>query len=66
MQQDKVPTMPDRDFLKPTWHVYDGCVLKFFFRHDEMFAIEFTPDQATKLATDLLISAQQARRQKPA
>jgi len=52
--------------MKPTWHVYDGCVLKVFFRQDEMFSLEMTPDQATKLATDLLISAQQARRQKPA
>lgn len=56
----------DRAYIKPTWHVYDGCVLKVFYRQDEMFAIEFTPDQATKLATDLLISAQQARQRKPA
>ena len=56
----------DQEYIKPTWHVYDGCVLKVFYRQDEMFSLEMTPDQATKLATDLLISAQQARRQKPA
>lgn len=57
MQQDEAPSMPDRDFLKPTWHVYDDCTLKIFFRHQEMFALEFTPDQAIKLAADLIIAA---------
>lgn len=66
MQQYEAPDMPDRDFLKPTWHVYDDCTLKVFFRHDEMFALEMTPDQAIKMATDLIIAAQKLRQQKPA
>lgn len=55
-----------KEFLKPTWHVYDDCTLKIFERHREIMAIDFTPDQATKLATDLLIAAQRVRNQKAA
>ncbi len=55
-----------KEFLKPTWHVYDDCTLKIFERHDLAVALDFTPDQATKLATDLLIAAQRARNQKAA
>ena len=66
MQQGKVIDMPDLDFLKPTWHVYEDCTLKVFFKHQEMFALEMTPDQAIKMATDLIIAAQKLRQQKPA
>lgn len=55
-----------KEFLKPTWHVYDDCTLKFFERHREIMALDLTPDQATKLATDLLIAAQRVRNQKAA
>ena len=55
-----------KEFLKPTWHVYDDCTLKIFERHREIMALAFTPDQATKLATDLLIAAQRVRNQKAA
>jgi len=54
-----------KEFLKTTWHVYDDCTLKIFERHREIMALDFTPDQATKLATDLLIAAQRMR-QRPA
>ena len=54
-----------KEFLKPTWHVYDDCTLKVFLRQNEMFAIEMTPDEAIKMATDLIIAAQRMR-QRPA
>lgn len=47
--------------MKPTWHVYDDCTLKVFLRQDEMFSLEMTPDQAIKMATDLIIAAQRMR-----
>jgi hypothetical protein len=46
-----------KEFLRPTWHVYDDCVLKVFERHREIMALELTPDQALKLAADLIASA---------
>ena len=46
-----------KEFLRPTWHVYDDCVLKVFSRHREIVAVELTPDQAIKLAADLIIAA---------
>jgi hypothetical protein len=38
-----------KEFLRPTWHVYDDCVLKVFERHREIMAL--------KMAADLIASA---------
>lgn len=50
-----------KEFLRPTWHVYDDCTLKIFERHREIMALELTPDQAIKMAADLIIAAQRMR-----
>jgi hypothetical protein len=54
-----------KEFFKPTWHVYDDCTLKVFERQREVLALELTPDQAIKLAVDLIIAARRMQSSAP-
>lgn len=51
-----------KEYTRTTWHVYDDCTLKVFEGHREILAFEMTPDQAIRMAADLIIKAQRIRK----
>lgn len=44
-----------------TWHVYDDCSLRIYISGEQIACLNLTPDQAIKLAADLIIAARRPK-----
>jgi hypothetical protein len=58
--------MSDRAYTNPSWQIDADCTLRVYLKGNELFALEMTPDQAIKMAAELIIAARRMQSSKAA